>query len=343
MEPRKQQTITGIGNAIVDISAYVEDEMLNTLELVKGSMQLCSKEFHKKILDEITEYEISPGGSAANSIATLSCLNIYSSFFGAIGDDNWGESFKTSLVERGVNTNLVIDKNQPTGKSVILITPDSERTMNTCLGASQDNIENFFESDTQNCVDYLVIEGYLLTSDVAWDHIKKSLPYFKENDTKIILTLSDCSCVEGYLSRFQYLVEQSWLVFANANELQTLYPKENNIDYDKAFPQPLPCDLVVTRSELGATIFSASRTVTCGTSKVTDIVDLTGAGDQFCAGYLYGVLQGWNIEYCAKFGNELAKAIISQTGPRFSIEKPEIILSEFLANNELPVNIANLR
>ena len=240
--------------------------------------------------------------------------------------------------------NLEVNHKQPTGKSIILITPDSERTMNTCLGASENNNANFFALEHLGTSKYLFVEGYLLSSDIAWQNIVDSLPLLKKQNTKVILTLSDSICVSSYRSRFRYLIDESDLVFANSKEIAALWSVgEESIDFASPLPSQKPYTLVVTRSERGASVFSSNKVTTIKANKIDNIVDLTGAGDQFAAGYIFGVLSNWDIKDCAKFGNELASKIIAQVGPRFKKEESESIWSKFAELNSLPKKVANVR
>jgi len=337
MNSKSQQLIAGVGNAIVDVLCNIEDNTLEKLQLQKGSMKLCSAEFHNRILNETSNYEISPGGSVANSIATLSLLGINTNFSATIGEDIWGNSFKQSLLDCGIDLNIEIHPDLPTGKSIVLITPDGERTMNTCLGASTVNSTDYYQSEVVIDSQYIFIEGYLLDSDSAWNFLKNALPTYKNRGIKLILTLSDSNCVRDNLSRFKTLAEHCTIIFANSKEIAALWSiEEIEVDFSTPISDTTPYTLVVTRSEMGATIFDFGEVQSYRAKMVTDICDLTGAGDQFASGYIFGYLSGWDIEYCTKFGNELASKIITQIGPRFSSKSTQTILSDFKGRNKLP-------
>ena len=336
MNNDRTKTLTGIGNAIVDVLIDVQEETLDGLGLIKGSMQLCSEDFQDIILAENTRYGISPGGSVANSISTLSGLKIQSRFFGTVGDDNFGQTFTQSLNQNGVELSLDVDEYLPTGKSVVLITPDGERTMSTNLGASSSSTTNQLLLASKMSSDYIFFEGYLIDSDDTWADIVEILPLLEANGTKIILTLSDAYCVKSNLTRFKMLADRSSIIFANSKEICALWGiDEGQIDYSDLPSTLNSTTLVITRSENGATISKNGMIQTVPAQQDLDILDLTGAGDQFAAGYIFGMLQGWDSYFCLKFGINLASKIIVKIGPRFRLEELHGIASEFIAQHQL--------
>lgn len=321
--------ILAIGNAIVDILCPVEEEFIVQHNLHKSTMHLTEVAKQNDILKDLVDPLTESGGSAANTIATMSQLGAKSAFIGQTTDDHWGRFFAQDMNDLGVRTRLnVLESNEDhvSGTSVILITPDGERTMNTHLGvASQINVECLDEDLIHNSK-ILYIEGYLYDTPEARAAIDKAVEIAHINNSLVALTLSDSFCVNRHRDDFKKLIQHVDILFANESEICSLFELDNHelsLETINTFIRALPESVAITQSERGASIISKGNIIPIPTTPLQSPKDLTGAGDQFAAGFMYGYSQNYDIEKCGRYGIDLASRIINKIGPRFA--KNELI------------------
>lgn len=309
--------VTGIGNAIVDVLTDVKDTFLDGLGLKKGSMMLVSDEEAEKIYSKIKNKEEVSGGSAANTIAALAHLGNLVAFIGKVGEDVLGDTFETNLSSCGVQ--CLTEKHTiplPTGRCIILVTPDAQRTMCTSLGIAgsldQKDINTNIIKDSR----ILYIEGYLWDREIAKEAIKKAIRIAKESDCKIAFSLSDSFCVERHREDFLNLIKsESDIVFANESEIKSVFEVS---DIEKAISACKKIDAVfaITLGENGSVIVDREQILRIKAIKPARLVDTTGAGDLYAAGFLHGYLAEKSLEICGQMGSILASEIISYYGAR---------------------------
>jgi sugar/nucleoside kinase (ribokinase family) len=305
--------ILGIGNAIVDVLCRVDEEFLIQNSLTKSTMKLIDEVEFKNLISSLNIEETISGGSVANSIVGLSQLGNDVGFIGKVKSDDLGQKYEDGLKKEKVSY-LYSKKNEPipTGSCLILITPDSERTMCTFLGtAGKINDTDIDENDVKNA-EITLLEGYL------WDEGEPKKAFNKAiiNSNKIAMSLSDVFCVERHKSPFLQLVENELdIVFANEQEILSLI---NNTSFNEAisFSKSLEKNIVITRGEKGAISIKGKEVFECPAKKNLKITDLTGAGDLFAAGYLHGVINKMTVQESLIKGTELSSKIIQKVGAR---------------------------
>ena len=305
--------ILGIGNAIVDVLCRVTDEFLVKNSLTKSTMKLIDEKEFKNLLSSLTIEETISGGSVANSIVGLSQLENNVGFIGKVNDDNLGKKYEEGLVKEKVNF-LYSKKNEPlpTGTCLILITPDSERTMCTFLGTAGKINDQDINSDTVKKSEITFLEGYL------WDEgePKKAFDKAINNSNKVAMSLSDLFCVERHKDQFVHLVKNKLdIVFANEQEILALLNSASFSDV-VSFCKDLDKEIIITRGKNGAIAIKNNETFECSAMENIEITDLTGAGDLFAAGYLHGVINNMTVEQSLKKGTELSSKIIQKIGAR---------------------------
>ena len=306
--------ILGIGNAIVDVICKVEENFISNNNLSKGNMKLIFDENEfKKLLSGLKIQKTISGGSVANSIVGLSQLNNKVGFIGKISDDDFGEKYENGLKNESVNYFYTKKKeNLPTGTCLILITPDSERTMCTFLGTAGKINENDINVDAIKKSDMIFLEGYL------WDEGEQKKAFDKaiKSANKIAMSLSDKFCVDRHKSNFLDLVKNRLdITFANEEEITSLIDAKNFKEVI-SFARETKKNLVITRGANGAISIEGDKTSEIGVEKNLKIIDLTGAGDLFAAGYLHGKLNNFSEQDCLKKVTEMSSKIIQQIGDR---------------------------
>ena len=305
--------ILGIGNAIVDVLCKVSDEFLIKNSLTKSTMKLVNELEFKTLLSSLEIEETISGGSVANSIVGLSQLGNHVGFLGKINSDELGKKYEEGLINENVQFlyKKKIEK-IPTGTCLILITPDSERTMCTFLGvAGKINESDINENYIKNS-DILFLEGYL------WDEGKPKKAFNKAilNSKKSAMSLSDLFCVERHKKHFLELVKNNLdIVFANEQEIMTLVDAKSFEDAIN-FSKEIKKNIVITRGDKGAIAIKQDELIECEAKKNLQIKDLTGAGDLFAAGYLHGIINNLPIKECLIKGTELSSKIIQKIGAR---------------------------
>ena len=309
--------ILGIGNAIVDVLAKVDEDFLKNRKLIKGSMKLISKSEFEDLKKDIKIEKVIAGGSVANTMAGIAYLQGNPSFIGKINSDNFGKIYKKSLQDINVNFSY-IEKNEdlPTGASIILITPDSERTMCTYLGISSYLSAN--DINENNILDHKLIflEGYLWDKGISEKMFKHAISIAKKNKIKIAMSLSDIFCVTRHKQDFYNLLKNDLdILLGNENEINELTNKKNlfdSINQLKKFNKLI----VITRSENGSMAIKNNEIINCNIIKVRKVLDLTGAGDLFAAGFLKEYLDSSDTQKCLETGSILASKIIQKIGAR---------------------------
>ena len=305
--------ILGIGNAIVDVLCKVSDDFLIKNSLIKSTMKLIDQTEFQNLLSSLNIEETISGGSVANSIVGLSQLGNDVGFIGKINNDNLGNKYEDGLRKENVNF-LYTKKDEPipTGSCLILITPDSERTMCTFLGvAGKINDNDLHEKYIKNS-DILFLEGYL------WDEGEPKKAFNKAifNAKKTAMTLSDLFCVERHKLDFLDLVKHKLdIIFANEQEITSLI-NAKSFDEVVSFSKEIKKNIVITRGKKGAISINSNEIVECDAQKNLKIKDLTGAGDLFAAGYLHGIINNLTTEECLNKGTELSSRIIQKIGAR---------------------------
>jgi len=309
--------ILGIGNAIVDVLAKVDDEFLKKNNLIKGSMKLINKSEFKDLKKNIKIEKIMAGGSVANTMSGIAFLKGNPSFIGKVNSDDFGEIYKKSLEDINVRFPY-IKKNEelPTGASIILITPDSERTMCTYLGISSHLSEGDISEKSITEHELIFLEGYLWDKGISEKMFKHVINVAKKNRVKIAMSLSDIFCVTRHKRDFYNLLKNDLdILIGNENEINELTNKKNllnSINQLKEFNKLI----VITRSENGSMAIKNDEIISCDSVKIDKILDLTGAGDLFAAGFLKEYLDQCHIKKCLATGSLLASKVIQKIGAR---------------------------
>ena len=311
--------ILGIGNAIVDVLARVNDEFLITNKLIKGSMKLIEKSEFENLKKNIKIEKIVAGGSVANTMSGIAYLKGKASFIGKINRDNFGEIYKKSLQDINVNFSY-IGKNETiqTGASIILITPDSERTMCTYLGISSHLSADDLDEKNISEHELIFLEGYLWDKGTSEKMFKNSINIAKKNKIKIAMSLSDIFCVSRHKQDFyNLLINDLDILIGNENEINELANKKNLQESINQLKE-LKKLIVITRSEKGSLAINNGEIINCNSIKVNQILDLTGAGDLFAAGFLKEYLDKSTIKRCLEIGSITASQIIQKIGARLN-------------------------
>ena len=309
--------ILGIGNAIVDVFARVEEHFLKENNLIKGSMKLINEEEFILLKKKITIEKTLAGGSVANSMAGISYLNGDASFIGKINLDEFGKLYKKSLEDISVKF-LYNPKKElmSTGTCIILITPDSERTMCTYLGISSQLAAN--DLNEKNIIDkeLIFLEGYLWDKGLSEKMFKQAINFAKKNKVKIAMTLSDLFCVTRHKEDFYNLLKNDLdVLIGNENEINELTGNKN---LSNSINQLILLNklIIVTRSEKGSLAIDNNIIIDCDSIQVNKVIDVTGAGDLFAAGFLKEYIEKSEIKKCLTTGSLMASKIIQKIGAR---------------------------
>tara|TARA_Y100000591_G_scaffold102059_1_gene86753 strand:+ start:176 stop:1105 length:930 start_codon:yes stop_codon:yes gene_type:complete len=306
--------ILGIGNAIVDVICKVDDNFINENNLTKSTMKLFFDENKfKKLLSNLKIEKTVSGGSVANSIVGLSQLANNVGFIGKICDDEFGKKYEEGLIKENVDFFYSKKKEKlPTGTCLILVTPDSERTMCTFLGTAGKINEKDVSIDAIKNSEIVFLEGYLWDEGEPKKAFDKAINYAN----KVAMSLSDLFCVDRHKSHFLNLVKNNLdITFANEQEILSLINSKSFNDVI-TFGKNLNKHIVITRGEKGAIAINKKEVFECNSEKNLKIIDLTGAGDLFAAGYLHGVINNMSINESLVKGTELSAKIIQKIGAR---------------------------
>ena len=307
--------ILGIGNAIVDVICKVEDKFIDQNNLTKSTMKLVNEYEFKKILSMLKIEETVSGGSVANSIVGLSQLGNKVGFIGKVSDDDLGNKYEEGLKKENVQYFYSKKKETiSTGTCLILITPDSERTMVTFLGTAGKINDNDIDANAVKNSEILFLEGYL------WDEgePKKAFEKAINNSNKVAMSLSDLFCVERHKAHFLELVKNKLdITFANEQEFMSLIDV-NKFDDVINFAKEINKLTVITRGEKGAVAISKNEVVECSAIKNLKIKDLTGAGDLFASGFLHGLINNKSIKESLETGTKMSSRVIQIIGARLN-------------------------
>ena len=314
-QKKHKMKILGIGNAIVDVICKVNEEFINQNNLTKGTMKLIfdDKEF-KSMLSSLKIEKTISGGSVANSIVGLSQLGNKVGFIGKVSDDELGNKYEEGLKSENVEYFYSKKKEElPTGTCLILVTPDSERTMSTFLGTAGKINENDVNSEVVKQAEIIFLEGYL------WDEGEPKRAFEKaiNGANKVAMTLSDQFCVDRHKPHFLELVKNKLdITFANEQEMMSLIDAKN-FDEVVSFGREIKKHLVITRGERGAISIYKDEIKEIDAKKDLKVIDLTGAGDLFASGYLHGLINNFSQKECLIKATEMSSKIIQQIGARF--------------------------
>jgi fructokinase len=307
--------ILGIGNAIVDVICKVEDSYLVNNNLTKSTMKLVDEMEFNKLLSTLKIEETVSGGSVANSIVGLSQLGNEVGFIGKVNDDDLGQKYEDGLRKENVSYFYSKKKESlPTGTCLILITPDSERTMCTFLGTAGKINENDVDVNSVKKSKIIFLEGYL------WDEGQPKSAFDKaiQNSNKVAMSLSDSFCVERHKPHFLDLIKNKLdITFANEQEIMSL-TNAKNFDEVIAFGKEIGRTIIITLGEKGSIAINKNEVIKCDSEKNLKIIDLTGAGDLFAAGFLHGYINNLTIIESLKKGTEMSSKIIQKIGARLS-------------------------
>ena len=305
--------ILGIGNAIIDILCKVDDKFLKKNSLTKSTMKLIDEIEFKNLISKVKIEETISGGSIANSIVGLSQLGNDVGFIGKVKDDDLGKKYEDGLKKENVSY-LYSKKHEPlpTGSCLILITPDSERTMCTFLGTAGKINDEDVNSEVVKKSEITFLEGYL------WDEgePKKAFDKAINNSNKVAMSLSDLFCVERHKSQFLEMVKNRLdITFCNEQEISALIDAK---DFNEvvSFCKNIKKLVIVTRGEKGSVVINHSDIVECESKKNLDIKDLTGAGDLFAAGFLHGHIKNLSLRESLELGTDMSSKIIQKIGAR---------------------------
>ncbi len=315
----RDKLVCGIGNALVDSEYKVNDKEISELSLTKGCMELNDQQNHMKLSSHLKEthgtVKMMPGGSVANSLYTLSQFGIDVSFVGRVSDDNTGDLFIKSLQDVGIQTCIKQVETGITGECLVLITPDHERTMYTYLGVSSDLNKNDIDINTIKSSEYLLIEGYLVTSEQTNTAALHALEIASENETKKIITLSDPNVIKFFRENMMSLLQKNIdIIFCNKQEAMNISMKDNiedAIDFLKNYSS----EIIITSGDEGAYVFNNNERAHVDAEDVSP-VDLTGAGDMFLASYIFAKKNQKNLSDCIKFANMCAADVIQKYGAK---------------------------
>jgi len=323
---KKEIDLVGVGNAIVDIVSNVDDEFLTRNLLQKGSMNLINLENLSNILKDCKIIKQVSGGSAANTVVSLANLGNNVEFIGRIKDDKFGNFFSKDIKESGAAFNSkYVETKESSAHSVILVTPDAQRTMCTYLGASTEFEPYDINYESIKLSKYLYLEGYLWDSELAKQAFIKAAQIAKESKTKIILSLSDSFCVDRHRESFLDLINDFVdILFCNEEELKSLL-KITDLEQCKIELKSL-CELAaITLGERGSLIVNKNKTDLIQPFSFGKVIDTTGAGDIFAGGFIHGLIHNLSLYDCGQIGSICAGHIVTQIGSRSNINLKKLI------------------
>jgi sugar/nucleoside kinase (ribokinase family) len=323
--------VVGIGNAIVDVLAHCDDGFIERMGLTKGAMTLIGTERAEDLYAAMgPAIEIS-GGSGANTTVGVASLGGKAAFIGKVGNDQLGGIFRHDIRAAGVQYDIApANSATPTARSMILVTPDAERTMNTYLGAAQELAPADVDPHLIQRAKVTYMEGYLWDPPLAKEAFLKAARIAHDAGQEVALTLSDSFCVQRYLREFQDLVMNHVdILFANIGEITALWETSDWNEAARITQQH--CDLAaLTRSELGSVIVTPDEMIEIPAWPIDSIVDLTGAGDLYASGFLYGYTHGRDFETCGRIASLAAGEVISHIGARPETPLAELVLSRLV-------------
>ena len=312
----------GIGNALVDIQVMTDDEFIESLGVLKGGMTLSSLEQQDSVLEKLSGYsqKISSGGSAANTIHGLGVLGSRTYYLGRVGNDDFGRLYTQDMQVSGTGFPGPDGQGYSTGTSVVLVTPDGQRTMLTHLGVSSELHSDIVDESIVQSSRMVYIEGYLWTGSEPRSAAMKMAEIAKKNNIPVAFTLSDSFVADGFTeSLIEFIKLHVDILFCNELELQTLTQEKNN-QKASAKLQGMTDMLFVTLGSEGSQAFTAKGEKAEVNAFPVNVIDTTGAGDLYAAGALYGILQKYALEECAILGSYCASQTVSHLGARMPLE-----------------------
>ena len=320
--------VLGIGNAIVDVLAKVGEGFLSERSLHKGGMTLLeAREAGQIYNDIIPEREVS-GGSAANTVAGLASLGADCAFIGKVHDDELGQVFKRQVAAAGIDYfTEPLWEGQATGRSIVLVTPDATRSMFTYLGASSRLTVQDIDENLIKVSNIIFLEGYLWDNEFSKEAVKKAADLAHHYNRQVAFTLSDTACVKRHREELiEFIQKQVDVLFANEEELLALFDEEDFINALDLLKNIVELS-AITRDARGSVVVKNRIKIFVEAEKVDEVVDSTGAGDLYAAGFLYGMVKGRSLGTCAMIGSIAASEIVGHYGAR-----PEVSLRGFVRN-----------
>lgn len=316
-----------IGNAIVDIIARCDDKFLEDNDIIKGAMNLIDADRAEALYERMGPAIEASGGSACNTAAGAAGFGAKTALFAKISNDQLGAIFTHDIRAIGTQFKSVpLDGTPPTARSMVFVTPDAERSMNTYLGACVEIGPEDIDADVVADSKVTYFEGYLWDPPRAKDAIQIAARIAHENNRIVAGSLSDSFCVDRYRDEFLHLMRSGTvdMIFANEDEVKSLYETD---DFDAAIENlRRDCKLAtVTRGPKGSVVIKGDETIVVDGHHVDNIVDTSGAGDLYAAGFLYGFTQECDLETCAKLGNFIASIVIQYIGPRLQVSIPDLV------------------
>ena len=318
--------VVGIGNAIVDVLAHADDQFIKDLDLVKGSMNLIDEETAETVYGKMGPGVECSGGSAANTIAALASLGGSGAFIGKVKDDQLGQVFRHDISSLGITFDTAPDSDgASTARCMINVTPDAQRTMQTFLGACVNLGPDDIDEDVIAAAKVTYMEGYLWDPEHAKQAFRKAAKIAENAGRAVSLSLSDPFCVDRHRDDFLELVKHHVnVLFANEEEIMSLYQVDNFDDALQAVRAD--CDIAaLTRSEKGSVIVRGEEVHIVDAEPVDRVVDTTGAGDAFAAGFLHGLTTGQPLEVSARIGGICAAEVISHVGARPDVSLKNLV------------------
>lgn len=317
--------VVAIGNALVDVLAYEDDDFVTRTNVERGAMTLVDAARSDEIYSHMNPATEVSGGSAANTAAGVAALGGRAAYIGRVADDTFGKVFTHDLRNAGVSfESPVADGSAPTGRSLVIVTPDAQRTMCTYLGAGVELDTGYVDEAVVEAAAVTYLEGYIWDPPAAKDAVRHAAAVARRADRRVALTLSDPFCVERHREEFRHLIEHDVdIVFANEHEITMLYEVDT---FDEALHRVRgQCEIAaLTRGALGSVIVAGDDVHVIDPVPV-EVVDTTGAGDQYAAGFLYGLTHGRDLPTCGRLGSRAAAEVISHLGAR-----PAHPLTQFL-------------
>lgn len=319
--------VVGLGNAIVDVISAQDDAFLETWGINKDAMNLIEEDRADALTEASVNAVETSGGSGANTIAGIASFGGKAAYIGKVADDRLGKVFKADMENGGVPFETEpLTEGPATARSIIFVTPDGKRSMNTFLGASVEFAPSDVDREMVEAGSILYLEGYLFDKEIAKSAFVHAAEIAHAAGRKVSLTLSDSFCVDRHRDSFRQLIRtQVDILFANEEELLSLYETR---DFDVALEQ-LRAETglaAVTRGERGSVVIGDGDPIEVPAEPVSEVIDTTGAGDQYAAGFLFGMARGLPLATCAKLGHIAAAEVISHYGPR-----PEVSLGSLAA------------
>ncbi len=313
----KTYDLVGIGNAVVDVIAQTDDSFLDHMGIEKGIMQLIERDRGEVLYAAMNDRVQTPGGSVANTIAGAGALGLQTAFIGRVRDDALGKFYARAMADHGIDfvNPPVANGDTPTSRSMIFVTPDGERSMNTYLGISTGLSSEDVAPEVAGNARMMFLEGYLFDQDAGKTAFREAARATTAGGGMAGIAISDPFCVERHRADFLTLIKNDLgYVIGNEAELKSLFETD---DFEAALSKTADiCPIVVaTRSGDGVSLIREGTRVDVPVKKITP-VDATGAGDQFAAGFLYGLAKGLDLEVCGRMGNLCAGEVISHIGPR---------------------------